>query len=124
MTLKDAIVKFDTEYFNTIPDEIKIDWLSTLDSVIHQQIISTHQNPSPVSFDGYSEETPEDTLLLVPEPFSDIYIRFLAMKKDLYLNDLSRYNNDLVMYSTAFIEYKNFYNKNNMPLKKTSFFNA
>ena len=124
MTLKDAIVKFDTEFFNTIPDEIKIDWLSTLDSVIHQQIIMTHQNPDPQSFNGYNESTPEDTVLLVPEPFSDIYLRFLAMKKDLYLADLSRYNNDLVMYSTAFIEYKNYYNKNNPPLKTTSFFNA
>lgn len=124
MTLKDAIVKFDTEFFNTIPDEIKIDWLSTLDSVIHQQIILTHQNPTPAVFNGYNESTPEDTVLLVPEPFSDIYLRFLAMKKDLYLADLSRYNNDLVMYSTAFIEYKNFYNKNNTPLKNTSFFNA
>ena len=123
MTLKEAISKFNTEYRNTLPDELKIDWISTLDSVIHKEIILTHRDPSPLTFDNYTSAD-NDKELIVPDPFSQLYIYYLAMKKDIYLSDISKYNNDLVLYSSAFIDFENYYNRNRLPLKKTSFFNA
>ena len=124
MTLREAISKFDRESKNNIPDEIKIDWISLLDSAIYTDIILTHEINTPVSFNGYTTQTEDNTVLLVPEPFSDIYLRFLTIKKDLYLSDISRYNNDVVLYTTAYRDFENHYNRNNMPIKKTYYFNA
>ena len=124
MTLKEAIEKFDREVKNNIPSEIKIDWLSLLDSAIYTDIILTHENPEHISFNGYTTDTDDNTRLLVPEPFSDIYLRFLTIKKDLYLSDISRYNNDVILYSTAYRDFENYYNRNNMPIKKTQYFNV
>lgn len=124
MTLREAISKFDRESKNNIPDDIKIEWISLLDSAIYNDIILTHEIKTPISFNIYSKQTDDNTVLLVPEPFSDIYLRFLTIKKDLYLSDISRYNNDVVLYSTAYRDFENYYNRNNMPIKKTYYFNA
>ena len=124
MTLREAISKFDRESKNNIPDDIKIEWISLLDSTIYNDIILTHEINTPISFNGYTTDTDDNTVLLIPEPFSDIYLRFLTIKKDLYLSDISRYNNDVVLYSTAYRDFENYYNRNNMPIKKTYYFNA
>ena len=124
MTLNEAISKFDKEVKNNIPIDLKIEWISLLDSSIFHNIILTHENPSPSHFYGYSSDTDDNTVLLVPAPFSDIYLQFLAIKKDLYLSDISRYNNDVVIYSKTYRDFENYYNRNNMPIKKTHFFNA
>lgn len=124
MTLREAISKFDRESKNNIPDDIKIEWISLLDSSVYNDIILTHEIKTPISFNGYTTQTNDNTVLLIPEPFSDIYLRFLTIKKDLYLSDISRYNNDVVLYSTAYRDFENYYNRNNMPIKKTYYFNA
>ena len=124
MTLREAISKFDRESKNNITDDIKIEWISLLDSTIYNDIILTHEINTPISFNGYTTDTDDNTVLLIPEPFSDIYLRFLTIKKDLYLSDISRYNNDVVLYSTAYRDFENYYNRNNMPIKKTYYFNA
>ncbi len=124
MTLNDALTKFDAEICNDVPEEVKIKWLSTLDMSIYKDIILTHVNPHPDSFVGYTDTTDKNTELLVPDPHSELYFHYLAMKKDLYFSDIQKYNNNLMLYSASYREFENFYNRNNMPLKKTDFFNA
>ncbi len=124
MTLKQAIEKFNAERRNNLSVQMKTDWLSHLDSVIFEEIISTHDNPKGITFSPYSSNTPEKTVLLVPDPYSDIYLRYLSMKADLYYSDITRYNNDLILYSAAYTDFENYYNRTYMPLKKTEFFNA
>ena len=123
MTLKEAVSKFDTECRNTIPAELKIDWLSLLDASIFKEIILTHENPNAVSYSPYTIDTDEDTVLLVPDPYSDIYLRFLVMRADLYHGDISRYNNHLILYSAAYSDFESYYNRTFLPLKKTTDFN-
>lgn len=122
MTLKDAIVKFDTEKSNTIPDELKIGWLSSLDSSVFHTLVLTHENPKNVTFSPYTTETAEDTLLLIPEPFCDIYFHYLSMKSDLYYSDINKYNVDLTLYSSLYLEFERYYNRNYMPKKITNHF--
>ena len=124
MTIKEAVTRFDTECKNNTPTHLKLIWLSYIDSLIHKEIILTHENPFPVSFDGYDTDTPEDTVLLANEPYSELYIRYLIMKNDLYLFDISRYNNDAVLFSSAYRDFENAYNKTHKALKLTAFFNA
>ena len=124
MTLKQAIQKFDEEYKNTLPEELKIEWINLLDSTVYNDIILTHQNKDTVSFSGYSTTTPHQTVLLIPDPFSDIYIRFLAMKTDLYYSDISKFNNSVILYNSAYIKYQNYYNRKHLPIKNVEYFNA
>jgi hypothetical protein len=124
MTLKEAIVKFDTEKSNTIPDELKIGWLSSLDSSVFHELVLTHENPKNISFSPLSVDSSEDTVLLIPEPFCDIYFHYLAMKSDLYYSDINKYNVDLSLYSSRFLDFERYYNRNYMPKKLTHNFNV
>lgn len=124
MTIKEAVTRFDTECKNNTPPFLKLEWLSYIDSLIHKEIILTHENPVPAVFNGYNTDTPEDTALLADEPYSELYIRYLIMKNDLYLSDISRYNNDAVLFASAYRDFENAYNKTHKALKLTAFFNA
>ncbi len=124
MTIKEAVTRFDTECKNNTPPILKLQWLSYIDSLIHREIILTHENPNPPVFSGYDCNTNEDTPLLVGEPYSELYIRYLIMKNDLYLSDISRYNNDAVLFASAYRDFENAYNKTHRALKLTAFFNA
>lgn len=124
MTLQEAISKFDLLHKNTIPTELKVEWLSQLDHIIYNEIILTHEDFENVVFSPFTSKTPADTPLLVPDPYSELYIHHLASKKDLYLSDIARYNNDIMLYSTSYRDFENHYNSKHIPLKKVSFFNA
>lgn len=123
MTLNEAVKKFDSICRNTLPEGLKVDWISLLDSIIYNEIILTHENFEKVSFSPYTSDTPEDTVLLVPDPYSELYLKYLTMKKDLHLSDISRYNNSLLLFSTAYTDFENFYNSKNMPIKNVDYFN-
>ena len=124
MTLQEAISKFDLLHRNTIPNELKVDWISQLDSIIYNEIILTHEGSENIKFSPYTSKTPADTPLLVPEPYSEVYVKYLASQKDLYLSDIARYNNNIMLYSAAYRDFENHYNSKHLPLKKVSFFNA
>ena len=124
MTIKDAITRFDTECKNNTPPHLKIEWLSYIDQLIHREIILTHEKPIPSIFKGYNTDVPEDTQLLADDPYSELYIRYLIMKNDLYLSDITRYNNDAVLFASAYRDFENAYNKTHRALKLTAFFNA
>ena len=124
MTIQEAISKFDSSCRNTIPTDTKIDWLSQLDSIIYNEIILTHEDSEQVNFCPYSSKTPATTPLLVRDPYSDIYLKYLATKKDLFLADISRYNNDIMLYSAAYRDFENYYNSKHMPIRKVTHFNA
>ena len=124
MTLKEAIVKFDTEKSNTIPDELKIGWLSSLDSSVFHTLVLTHETNENIAFSPYTTETSEDTVLIIPEPFTDIYFHYLAMKSDLYYSDINKYNVDLSLYSSLYLDFERYYNRKYMPKKITHNFNV
>ncbi|MBE6642236.1 MAG: hypothetical protein IJN17_07505 [Clostridia bacterium] len=124
MTILNAIEKFDAYRPNTIPLETKLDWLDTLEANLFLEVIYTHENPDGLSYSHILPDTDLNTELLVSPPFSDIYLHFLAMRYDLYFGDLARYNNDLLLYSSAFSDYAKHINKTHLPNKTTTCFNV
>ncbi len=124
MTLKDAVTKFDSLCKNSIPAKIKVDWLSNFDFSVYKEIIQTRENPIVKDFVPYTPNSSENSVLLIEDPYSDIYIKYLSMKKDLYYSDISRYNNDLALFTAAYMDFENYYNSKHKPLKNVDFFNV
>ena len=82
MTIMEAIQRINTVKPNGYDQPQKIKWLSTLDGIVKEEIIDTHEGGENVAFDGYTVETNLLTELLVPAPYDDIYIRYLEMQID------------------------------------------
>ena len=118
MTIIEAINKIDSLKYNTYSQEDKLDWLSRLDWMVKRQIIDTHDGAEKVSFTGYDSDTDQHTVLLVPAPFDEVYIRWLEAQIDYTNGETDKFNASIIMYNTAYEAFENYYKRNHMPLQK------
>lgn len=115
MTIIEAINTIDALYPNTYSQEQKIAQLSKLDGVIKRDIIDKHEGSDEVTFNGYDENTPQDTVLLVPAPYDELYVFWLQTWIDYWNGELARYNNSTSMYKSAYSDFERAYNREHMP---------
>ena len=120
MYIIEAISKLDHLKHNTYSYSDKVRWLSSLDSRVMKEVISTHELPGPVHFVGYDETTNvHDILLLIPEPYDEVYIRWMEAQIDYSNGEYGKYNNSIEMFNALWRDYVNWYNRNYMPKGKT-----
>lgn len=99
--------------------EQKISWISELDTRVFLDIISTHEQkkePKLLSFDGYTPETPEDTVLLIPAPYEKAYLYHMASEIEYWDADYEMHNASAVKFNDIFEAFAAKYNSTHMPL--------
>lgn len=118
MTIIEAINRIDKLKPNTYTQETKVYWLSNLDGIVFEKIIKTHEGAEISKFEGYTEETPMDTKLIISAPHEDIYIKWLEAQIDYANGEYDKYNNSIIAYNDAYTEYERHYNRTHMPIAK------
>lgn len=116
MTIADAITQCDNIKPNQYDKSVKLRWLSDLDGQVKKEIIDTHAGGDLITFTAYDDTTDLSTALLIPDPYSDVYIKYLFTQIDFNNAEFARYNNSMVMYNTAYLAYAKYYNRTVMPL--------
>jgi hypothetical protein len=119
MTISEAITRLDSLKPNGYSQTDKIGWLSIVDGMIKNNIIDTHEGGEGVTFNGYNDDTPLDTELIVKAPYDELYISWLSSKVDFHNGEFTRYNNNIVRYNDTLTAYSNHYNRTHMPKGKT-----
>lgn len=119
MTIIEAINRIDSLKPNNYTPDEKISWLSTLEGIIKTEIIDTHEGSENIDFDGYDADTPLDTVMLVPFPYDDIYIKWLEAQIDYTNGDTHRYENSMIAYNTVYSTFARYYNRTHMPKGKS-----
>ena len=115
MKLIEAINKIDALKQNTFSNTDKIGWLSTLDGIVKCEIIDTHEGANNIIFNGYDDSTPNDTELLVPAPYDDVYIKWLEAQINYGNGEIGKYNNSMTMFNAAYSTFERYYNRTHMP---------
>ena len=115
MTIIEAINRIDAVNPNSYSQIDKIKWLAILDGIIKNEIIDTHEGGEDVIYSQYNDDTPLDTELLAPDPYSEVYIYFLESRIHYENEEYGKYNNAVAMYNTAFNKYMTQYNRTHMP---------
>ena len=115
MTIAEVISKVDELKPNTYSFEDKVAWLSNLDGRVKTQIIDTHECHHPVYFYGYDSDADQETLLLVPHPYDEMYLRWLEAMIDYHNGEDDRYNNAIMLFNNAYEGYKKHYTRTHMP---------
>lgn len=118
MTIIEAINRIDSLKPNNYTIEDKLKWLSTLDGIIKKEIIDTHEGSETISFEGYDVDTALDTILLVPAPYDDVYVKWLEAQIDYTNGETPKYNNSMIAYNTAYSTFARHYNRTHMPKGK------
>ena len=123
MRISEAISKVDALKPNTYTPEDKIEWLSTLDHRVKSQIIDAHVCTDHICFYGYDGIADQETDLLVPPPYDEMYLRWLEAMIDYHNSDDDRYNNAIMLFNNVYEGYKKHYTRTHMPISKGSKFN-
>lgn len=118
MTIIEAITKIDSLKPNAYTPTDKIRWLSRLDGRAKEEIIDTHEGATDTAFEGYNDETPLDTELLIPYPHDEVYTLWLEAQIDYANNEYGRYNNSISMFNSTYSAFERWYNRNHMPIGK------
>jgi hypothetical protein len=119
MTIAKALAIVEERKPNFVPQETKIEYLSSLDHMIKENIIDKHEGGEEYVFNGYDKNTPLSTELLIKEPYDEIYVLWLLAKIDYYNDEMKRYNNSMVAYNAVYSEFVNYYNRTHMPTSKS-----
>jgi hypothetical protein len=114
MTIIEAINGIDTIKPNKYTQDQKIEWLKRLDGLVKEQVIDTHEGGENVIIEDYTTASVQ-TELLIPSPYDEVYINYLAMKIDFANGEYRKYNNSAVVYNTSMNEFKKWYNREHMP---------
>ena len=115
MTILEAINQVDALKPNAFLQEDKIRWLNTVENYIKTEIIDTHEGADKVTFKGYDMNSTFDTVLIVPSPYDVLYLRWLEAQIDYANGELGKYNNSITMFNSAYANFRNYYNRKNMP---------
>ncbi len=116
MNIIEAIANIDSFKPNNYTQTDKVAWLSRLDAMVKKEIIDTHEGGEDIAFEGYNDDTPVETELLIPAPYDEVYLRWLEAQIDYTNGEYGRYNNSMVMYNTSYTAFANYYNRTHMPI--------
>lgn len=119
MTINEAIQKLRDIKPTQFGNDVLVGWLSDVEQKIFLENIVWHEQTNGTPPWPYHPEQDLDTKLLIPEPYSGVYIRYMEAQIDYYNGEYVRYANSMTMYNVALSEFVDFYNRTHMPEQKT-----
>ena len=122
MKLMEAIAAIDRLKSNSYDLKEKVQWLSALDAMVKQRIIDTHEGGEAVRWTSYTEQTPGDTQLLLPEPYDQLYLWWVSAQMDFLNGEITRYNNAIELFNSGYAAYADAYHRSHKPLTGQSDF--
>lgn len=120
MTVQEALDITDEMKPNMMDRNLKLKYLTEIEQLIHDEIVMTHVHSwaearKPV----YNDETEPGTRLIVPDPYSMVYVHWLMTKIDIQNQEDQRYNNDRALFENAYNPMSDWWTRHRMPLQKT-----
>lgn len=112
MTINEVIAKCDFIYANTIDNKEKIYLLSQLDGRVKTDILDKYESTEEAEFSGYTESTAQNTVLMVPFPFDNIYVSWLVAHMYLLMEERNKYNDWLNIFNAEWDSYARYYAQN------------
>lgn len=105
-----------------LKDTILIKLISDLDLKIKDEIIIPRENTELNNdLEKYDTSTPTDTVLLVPDQYSMLYVYWLYAQADYMTEELERYTNDMIMFNSIYDEFKKAYTRKYRRTETTQF---
>lgn len=118
MTVREAIEQADAMRPNALPRSQKTAWLAQLDAALRRDVVVLHENPPEGGADIAADE---DGLLLAGRADEGVYLSWLMAQADLAEGEMTRYNNDMLLYNTALAAFAARYKAGHRPLRRGQF---
>lgn len=116
LTIGEVIRIVDSFKPNNRTREEKIMWLNDLDTMVKEEIYDTHEGGEDYPFEGYNEDTTDDTLLLIPAHYGrDIYRHYLELQIDLINKEFAKYNSSATQYQAQYSAFEIYWHNKHCP---------
>ena len=117
MTIQEALDIVDEMKPKMMSRKLKIKYLQEIEQLIHTEILMKHvhaeeQETKP----AYSEDSDPGTELIVPDPYSMVYVHWLMAKIDEMNQEDLRYNIDRAKFEQEYMTMQDWWNRTYMPL--------
>ncbi len=115
MKVREAIDRFDNLVSNSMEPAVKVGWLSRLDTMVKTSVFDMHQGGTP-DFHGYDDNSDFETEMLIPEPYTESYLRWMETHYFYTIGEIDRYNNAASLFNEEFSAFKKDYHRKHLPL--------
>lgn len=101
-------------------EDIMMEWLNEIEGQVIDEVVNRAEGYN-VEFKPLSYDMDAEKRLTIPERFQDVYINYMLSKIDYHNQETERYNNDVVMYNSAYDAYAGWFRRENRPKCGASF---
>ena len=120
MTIQEALDQLDEMKPNMMSRRLKVKYLTEIEQLIHGEIVMNHEHAEeeeekPV----YTEDSDPGTVLIIPDPYSSVYLYWLMTKVDIQNQEDARYNIDRQHFENAYDTMSDWYTREHMPKQMT-----
>ena len=120
MTLQEALDMADEMKPNMMKRETKIRHLLDLELMIWAEIVMKHVHTTEQAVKpNYTDDSDPGTVLLVPDPYSKVYWKWLMAQIDTENQEDTRFNIDMTHFDNAYTEMSAWWTRTFMPIQQS-----
>ena len=116
MNLQKALDLTDEMRPNMMERNTKILFLTEIEQLIYEEILMKHEHEEEIEKPEYDSDTDPGTELLVPDPYSMVYVYWLMSKIDMQNLEFDKYNNDRALFENQYDTFSDYWTRGHMPL--------
>ena len=145
MTVQECLSITDEMKPNMMSRMLKVKYITEIEQLIHREIVMKHYpegfvppqerhdpdtdplgvwpapwppRPQPQPAPAYSESSDPGTVLVIPDPYSMVYVYWLMTKIDMQNQEDARYNIDRAHFENAYDTMSDWYTREHMPVQR------
>ena len=120
MTIQEVLDQLDEMKPNMMSRKLKVKYLTEIEQLIYDEIVLKHeQAEEPAEKPVYTEDSDPGTVLIIPDPYSSVYLYWLMTKVDIQNQEDARYNIDRQHFEGAYDTMSDWYTREHMPKQMT-----
>lgn len=119
MTLQEAMDMLDEMKPNMMSRRLKLKYITEIEQLIHDEIVMKHAHScAEARKPAYDETSDDGTVLVVPDPYSMVYVYWLMTKVDMQNQEDERYNVDRAHFENAYETMSDWWTRTRIPLSR------
>lgn len=95
-------------------EDIMVGWLNEIEGQVVDDVVNRAEGYE-MEFKPLSYAQDTERQLTIPGRFQDVYINYMLSKIDYHNQETERYNNDVVMYNSAYDAYAAWFRRAHRP---------
>lgn len=99
---------------NTVDDEDKFGWINDVEAQVYEKVYSRAADTT-FTYSAKAWDTDQAAALLIPYPYSEMYMYYLFAKIDLMNGEIGSYNNNMTLFKDGLDEFAAYYRRNHLP---------